>query len=156
MRRMVVVPCFAIVLVLATIFKDSINDTFSSVSSSTIMHKTITVVVEQPQTLLNEPEPAAGNAEVTYNNLSPSKNGRENGVEAPRKPTRQHLFRANGLMEVNADGRHPLFELIERGETKWQAKQKRQSKTLEEAVREYKRRHKRLPPKGFDHWCVIL
>jgi hypothetical protein len=34
----------------------------------------------------------------------------------------------------------------------------RQSRTLEEAVREYKRRHGRNPPKGFDKWyahCTI-
>lgn len=32
----------------------------------------------------------------------------------------------------------------------------RQSKTLTEAVEEYKRRYKRLPPKGFDDWRVSL
>ncbi|KZP07098.1 glycosyltransferase family 90 protein [Athelia psychrophila] len=41
---------------------------------------------------------------------------------------------------------------MDRGEAQWDAKLKRQSKTLMEAVMEYKRRHKRSPPKGFDHW----
>ncbi|KAG9050628.1 F-actin-capping protein subunit alpha [Tulasnella sp. UAMH 9824] len=48
--------------------------------------------------------------------------------------------------------KHPLLDLIEEAENKWKATVKRQSKTLEEAVREYERRYNRPPPKGFDHW----
>lgn len=49
---------------------------------------------------------------------------------------------------------HPIYDLIENATERWQKKLSRQSKTLEQAVREYKRRHGRKPPKGFDDWCV--
>ncbi|GAA5940397.1 hypothetical protein JCM3775_005079 [Rhodotorula graminis] len=48
--------------------------------------------------------------------------------------------------------RHPIHDLISNATTEWDKKLKRQSKTLEQAVREYKRRHRRPPPKGFDDW----
>lgn len=70
-------------------------------------------------------------------------------------PFRSHLFRDDGIVEVNPDGRHPIFELIDRAEARWQAKLNRASRSLEEAVREYKRRYRREPPKGFDAWCVL-
>ncbi|GJN90731.1 hypothetical protein Rhopal_003745-T1 [Rhodotorula paludigena] len=47
---------------------------------------------------------------------------------------------------------HPIYDLIENATERWQKKLSRQSKTLEQAVREYKRRHGRKPPKGFDDW----
>lgn len=63
-----------------------------------------------------------------------------------------HYWRSDGLLDVNHKGIHPIYELIERAEAKWKTKQRRASKTLKQAVREYRRRYKRLPPKGFDHW----
>ncbi|BGP24738.1 glycosyltransferase family 90 protein [Rhodotorula toruloides] len=48
--------------------------------------------------------------------------------------------------------RHPIHDLIGNATKQWEAKLARQSKTLEEAVREYKRRFGRRPPKGFDDW----
>lgn len=69
-------------------------------------------------------------------------------------PFRSHHFRDDGIVEVNPDGRHPIFELIDRAEARWQAKLNRASRSLEEAVREYKRRYRREPPKGFGAWCV--
>lgn len=47
---------------------------------------------------------------------------------------------------------HPMLTLIKRAETEWNAKVERQSKTLKEAVQEYRRRYKRNPPRGFDKW----
>lgn len=47
---------------------------------------------------------------------------------------------------------HPIPELMAEAEAKFKAKLDRQSKTLEEAVEEYKRRYKREPPVGFDDW----
>jgi hypothetical protein len=47
---------------------------------------------------------------------------------------------------------HPIHRLIRDAETAWHAKVSRQSKSLEEAVAEYRRRHKMAPPKGFDAW----
>lgn len=57
----------------------------------------------------------------------------------------------NALKPI-AEERHPILELIDNAEKKWDALVKRQSKTLREAVQEYKRRYKRNPPKGFDKW----
>lgn len=63
-----------------------------------------------------------------------------------------HNWDKNGLLTVNPAGAHPIYELVRHAETQWAAKQRRASKTLEEAVEEYKKRYNRLPPKGFDHW----
>ncbi|CCA67724.1 related to CAP1-Cryptococcus gattii [Serendipita indica DSM 11827] len=71
-----------------------------------------------------------------------------------QKPIRYpvHPRLRNGLIDTNMSGRHPVADLIDRGERTWKARLERQSKTLEMAVEEYKRRYKRLPPKGFDDW----
>ncbi|KAK0496511.1 glycosyltransferase family 90 protein [Armillaria luteobubalina] len=63
-----------------------------------------------------------------------------------------HEFPENGLLEVNPEGPHPIYQLIEFSERKWKAKLQRTSKTLDEAVAEYKRRYGRAPPRGFDRW----
>lgn len=68
------------------------------------------------------------------------------------KPLGWHKYLPNGMLEMNPDGAHPILELIKNGEDKWQKKLERASRTLEEAVVEYKRRYKRAPPKGFDDW----
>lgn len=47
---------------------------------------------------------------------------------------------------------HPILGLLVEGERKWADLVERQSRTLEEAVVEYKKRYGRNPPKGFDHW----
>ena len=47
---------------------------------------------------------------------------------------------------------HPILALLRDGETKWQARMARQSKTLEEAVEVYREKWGRMPPKGFDQW----
>jgi len=72
--------------------------------------------------------------------------------EVVSKPIQPHLFRSDGLLEVNPNGRHPIYDLIERAEAEWDKKLKRQSTTLEEAVVEYQRRYRRAPPRGFDQW----
>jgi hypothetical protein len=63
-----------------------------------------------------------------------------------------HIFRVDGILEVNPDARHPIIELFDRAEVRWQAKLDRASRTLEEAINEYIRRYRREPPKGFDAW----
>ena len=67
-----------------------------------------------------------------------------------------HRYLANGLLEVNLKGRHPIFDLISRAEKEWEDKHARQSQTLAVAVREYKRRYGRNPPKGFDRWYLYV
>ncbi|BEJ13624.1 hypothetical protein CspHIS471_0307980 [Cutaneotrichosporon sp. HIS471] len=47
---------------------------------------------------------------------------------------------------------HPIPKLMADAREAFDAKVKRQSKTLSEAVREYRRRYKRDPPAGFDKW----
>lgn len=64
----------------------------------------------------------------------------------------RHTFHPNGLLLVNPKGKHPIHQLIERAEQKWKDKLASQSRTLAEAVAEYKQRYRRNPPKGFDDW----
>jgi hypothetical protein len=47
---------------------------------------------------------------------------------------------------------HPILRLLADAEEKFRAKLTRQSRSLKEAVKEYKRRYGRDPPKGFDAW----
>lgn len=71
-------------------------------------------------------------------------------------PLGTHKYRSDGLLEVNEEGPHPIYELISNAEAVWNEKLKRASRTLEEAVIEYRRRYRRNPPKGFDTWYVKL
>jgi len=79
----------------------------------------------------------------------------DRGQSQPATSTSEHYYHTNGLLEVNPNGPHPIYELIANAERAWKEKHERQSKTLEEAVAEYKRRYKRAPPKGFDTWYVF-
>lgn len=47
---------------------------------------------------------------------------------------------------------HPIERMIQRGEKQWADMLARQSRTLSQAVKEYKRRYGRSPPRGFDLW----
>jgi beta-1,2-xylosyltransferase len=49
---------------------------------------------------------------------------------------------------------NPILALLKDGERKWKDMVSGQSKTLEEAVEEYKIRWNRNPPLGFDEWYV--
>ena len=64
----------------------------------------------------------------------------------------KHRYRPDGLLEVNMGGSHPIYELMARAEKRWYGKLSKASKTLEEAVAEYRRRYERPPPKGFELW----
>ncbi|KAL5497772.1 hypothetical protein ACEPAH_2703 [Sanghuangporus vaninii] len=50
---------------------------------------------------------------------------------------------------------HPIPKLMADAEDRFRDMLKRQSKSLGEAVREYKRRYGRDPPKGFDDWFKL-
>lgn len=65
-----------------------------------------------------------------------------------------HFYRSDGLLEVNPNAPHPIFELIQRAKRDWEAKHKRASTTLKQACIEYKRRYGREPPPGFQRWYV--
>ncbi|KAJ3753596.1 capsular associated protein [Lentinula raphanica] len=47
---------------------------------------------------------------------------------------------------------HPITRMMDEAEERFRAKVERQSKTLPEAIEEYKRRYGMPPPKGFDGW----
>jgi hypothetical protein len=47
---------------------------------------------------------------------------------------------------------HPIPKLIQEAEDRYYTMRERQSKTLEQAVKEYKRRYKMSPPPNFDQW----
>ena len=58
----------------------------------------------------------------------------------------------NGLLGLVGSEKHPIEVLVEQAKAKHAHMVSRQSKTLEEAVTEYRRRYSREPPPGFDHW----
>ncbi|WVF68637.1 hypothetical protein IAT40_003407 [Kwoniella sp. CBS 6097] len=63
----------------------------------------------------------------------------------------------NGFLIVNPKSTvHPIYQLIEDAQSEWNSKVNKQSKTLKEAVEEYKRRYKMLPPQGFDKWWAYV
>lgn len=47
---------------------------------------------------------------------------------------------------------HPILHLIRQAKKKWQTKLDSQSTDLATAVKTYKRKYGRAPPKGFDKW----
>ncbi|KAG8901563.1 Glycosyltransferase Family 90 domain containing protein [Tulasnella sp. 408] len=69
---------------------------------------------------------------------------------ANRRP--KHYYRPDGHLDVNFEATHPIFELISRAEKAWGVKHEKASKTLDQAVAEYRRRYNRPPPLGFDKW----
>lgn len=50
---------------------------------------------------------------------------------------------------------HPIPKLMAEAEMKFRDVLSRQSKTLEDAVKEYERRYHRKPPRGFDRWWTF-
>ncbi|KAG2351994.1 glycosyl transferase family 90-domain-containing protein [Suillus spraguei] len=67
-------------------------------------------------------------------------------------PLEDHHYGDNGLLVVNPNGPHPIWELIAGAEEAWAKKLGRASKTLDEAVAEYRRRYYRPPPIHFEKW----
>lgn len=67
-------------------------------------------------------------------------------------PTKKHIYLPNGLLQVNPDASHPIYELIQINKATWANRLAHASQTLPQAIAEYKRRYGRPPPKGFDKW----
>lgn len=67
-----------------------------------------------------------------------------------------NTYHPNGLYVAHTDTKHPILSLIEKAERDWAEKEAGQSRTLKEAVSEYKKRYRRNPPKGFEKWFVFL
>lgn len=53
-------------------------------------------------------------------------------------------------------GQHPIYELLETAEERWNNLLSSQSQTLEEAVEKYKEKYMLDPPKGFDKWWEFV
>lgn len=58
----------------------------------------------------------------------------------------------NGFFGLTGSRKHPIELLVKQAKTKHVMMVNRQSKTLDQAITEYKRRYSRNPPPGFDHW----
>ncbi|EIN13340.1 hypothetical protein PUNSTDRAFT_58013 [Punctularia strigosozonata HHB-11173 SS5] len=69
-------------------------------------------------------------------------------------PPESHVDLPSGLLLANPSApQHPLHALIASAERAWSATLARQSKSLDEAAAEYRRRYGgRAPPRGFDRW----
>ncbi|KAL1412895.1 hypothetical protein Q8F55_000644 [Vanrija albida] len=66
-------------------------------------------------------------------------------------------FLKNGLAEIlplrrGSRPEHPFYELMEKGEEQWRTIRERQSRSLDDAVKQYKFRYNLDPPAGFDAW----
>ncbi|KAA8912720.1 hypothetical protein FN846DRAFT_253324 [Sphaerosporella brunnea] len=57
-----------------------------------------------------------------------------------------------GSAPIVSTSNHPIPKLIQEAEDRFYTMRKSQSKTLEEAVQEYKRRYRMSPPPNFDQW----
>ena len=79
---------------------------------------------------------------------------KQQDVETLAQSLEQHTITPDGLLIVNPNGPHPIFQLIRDAEAAWEAKCARASKTLDDAISEYRRRYQRAPPLGFDKWYV--
>lgn len=90
------------------------------------------------------------------------------GLWAGRKQV-QNNFPDNSLVSTGKDlisfmksdtrpkvKEHPIPKLMAEAEANFRNLLSRQSKTLEEAVHEYKKRYNRDPPQGFDHWWQFV
>ncbi|BEJ13145.1 hypothetical protein CspHIS471_0303190 [Cutaneotrichosporon sp. HIS471] len=65
------------------------------------------------------------------------------------------LVKGLGVHSRRSSAEHPIDELIYRGQRRWDSLLRRQSKTLGEAVSEYRHRYARDPPAGFDRWFAF-
>jgi len=83
--------------------------------------------------------------------------GHISGSRVSQRLSRPHWFSFQRLRAPPNDGsyslaEHPIPKLMDDAEEKFKHKLSRQSKTLQNAVVEYRRRYGREPPKGFGDW----
>jgi hypothetical protein len=102
--------------------------------------------------LLYHISPAVGSRVKRWHDFQVASNPNRPLTEEEIEARSQHTFHPNGLLLVNPRGRHPIQALIERAEKRWKEKLARQSRTLGDAVKAYKVRYRRNPPRGFDDW----
>ena len=95
-----------------------------------------TTIPADPNTLADHDEPLVN--KMVYHP--------KNGYLLLPDPSKDHA------LKPLEEERHPILELIENAERKWDVLVAKQSKSIKEAVQEYKLRYQRNPPKGFDKW----
>ncbi|KAK4053925.1 hypothetical protein OIO90_003762 [Microbotryomycetes sp. JL221] len=109
-------------------------------------------IVRQGGTLVDRISPHYGGRIKNWHDYQVANNPNRQLTPEEIEMQSRHTFHPNGLLLVNPKGRHPISVLIEDAESKWRRKLEKQSRTLQEAVQEYKQRYRRNPPKGFDKW----
>lgn len=62
---------------------------------------------------------------------------------------------ANGFQDLFAGSAHPVAVLASKAKVNAKLLASKQSKTLSEAVTEYRQRYKHSPPPGFDKWFAL-
>jgi hypothetical protein len=67
-------------------------------------------------------------------------------------PTPEQLQHSRPTRLTGTVAEHPIPNLMDEAERRFRTKLSRQSRSLRAAVKEYKRRYGRNPPKGFDAW----
>lgn len=81
-------------------------------------------------------------------------------IKKPKKVKSSKTFpltsRRDGRILIKEGKVHPIPALMERAKERWEKLKSSQSRNFKEAVREYKKRYGRNPPKGFDKWLVVF
>lgn len=125
--KYVLLPLFVVSISLAVYFRDNVVAAFYASAPSAYM---------------------SANPGITAVSKAGSTPHKESTPDTPA-----YRFRTDGLVElITARGSHPIYEIISSAEKEWNAKVDRASKSLTEAITEYRRRYNRPPPKGFDLW----
>ncbi|KAI5480769.1 glycosyltransferase family 90 protein [Pseudohyphozyma bogoriensis] len=124
----------------------------SHVLAKVPVHQAFIPIIQQSGHLIHHISPATGSKIKSWTDNRILNDPNRPLTEEELEARSSHTFHPNGLLLVNPKGRHPIFVLIERAEKRWKEKLARQSRTLKDAVREYKSRYRRNPPKGFDDW----
>jgi hypothetical protein len=165
LRRPLVVFFLGCVVFFAGYLKDLAYDSVhppqievKTIQAPVTVTRTRTVWARTTQTVMgdgSEPTPTPADQKIV-DQTEAQQPLQNSDPESENLPLKSHEYRTDGLLEVNPDGPHPIFELIRHSEAAWESKLKAASKTLEEAVVEYVRRYHRPPPLGFDDWYVFL
>lgn len=77
------------------------------------------------------------------------------GLYAGRNQSLSPVQKVQQVTPGSTISEHPIPKLMADAEDRFRSMLKRQSRTLGEAVREYKRRYGHDPPKGFDDWFKL-
>lgn len=72
------------------------------------------------------------------------------------KPSEKHKVAANGRLETNPAAQHPVYQLVSDAKERWSRKLGKASRSLPQAVGEYRRRYGRDPPAGFEDWWTYV